>query len=165
MRYKRIPFIWNTGGFGFDDKTKQRGWPSKYAHIRPKVIPVVEFPNGFPMNESTKIIQKIESETSYKRSVIPKNRCIAFIADLLEDFADEWMTKIMFAMRWNREVDEKFGSIFITDSVPTKFRLSIAGHLAKRQVERIALVGCQVGDIHNRYCIYTNNRCDIILNH
>ena len=38
-------------------------WPDKYAHLRPKVIPVLEWPNGFAMNESTRIIQKVESET------------------------------------------------------------------------------------------------------
>ncbi len=49
--------------------------------------------------DSTPIIRKLEA-TYERRSVIPEDPATAFINDLLEDFADEWLTKAMFHYRW-----------------------------------------------------------------
>eukprot|EP01083_Nonionella_stella_P233372 822293_1 len=136
LRYKRIPFNWTPPLFVMGK------WPNKFKHIRPKVIPVLEFPNGFSMNESTKIFQKIE-EIHPNRSIhIQNNKCYQFISDLLEDFADEWCTKLMYGIRWNRTIDQDFGSTFITYKSPFSFRQIAKQTATKRQVDRRKVVGC-----------------------
>ncbi|MEH6474874.1 MAG: glutathione S-transferase family protein [Sneathiella sp.] len=56
--------------------------------------------------DSTPIIRRLEG-THQGRSVIPKNPVLAFLDFLLEDFADEWLTKAMFHYRWYYQADIK----------------------------------------------------------
>eukprot|EP01084_Bolivina_argentea_P117786 209104_1 len=142
LRYKRIPFDWTYPKFLMMEK-----WPKKFAHIKAKVIPVVEWPDGFSMNESTKIIQKIETDIN-NRSVIPTNKCHAFLCDLLEDFADEWGTKLFFAMRFNRKIDYDFyAKYFSQQGVPFKMRKYFENTFKKRMRGRTKLVGCDNDEI------------------
>ena len=53
LRFKRIPFIWVAGRP--DPNCDQR-----FKKLRPQTIPVLEFPDGSVMNESTTLIKKIE---------------------------------------------------------------------------------------------------------
>ena len=55
------------------------------------------------MNESTAIIKELEYRFNYlKRPILPHNKIASFLSNLLEDYADEFLTKVMFGMRWNR---------------------------------------------------------------
>lgn len=54
--------------------------------------------------DSTPIIRRFE-KTHAGRSVIPTDPIIAFLDFLLEDFADEWLTKAMFHYRWHYQAD------------------------------------------------------------
>ena len=61
--------------------------------------------------DSTPIIRRLEEEFS-DRGTIPDNPALAFINYLLEDFADEWLTKYMFHFRWHFKEDaDKAGTI------------------------------------------------------
>jgi glutathione S-transferase len=78
--------------------------------------------------------------------VVPDDPAQAFISHLLEDFADEWLTKAMFGYRWLEEVDQiqmsrwlafdnlKGGGLETSQKFAALFR--------ERQVSRMALVGC-----------------------
>ena len=75
----------------------------------PKIslLPTFYFEQGgelLPMTDSTPIIRKLESEIS-TRKTLPTNPLVSFINDLLEDFADEWLTKAMFHYRWHYQDD------------------------------------------------------------
>ncbi|MGB5078875.1 MAG: glutathione S-transferase C-terminal domain-containing protein, partial [Sphingorhabdus sp.] len=83
-----------------------------------------------------------------ERSVVPADPARAFLAHLLEDFADEWLTKAMFGYRWLGEIDQvqmsrwlafdalKGGGLEKSQLFAEKFR--------ERQVARMAMVGCTV---------------------
>jgi glutathione S-transferase len=135
MRYRRIPHLWVHGADSRDALSK----------VKAPVIPVMEYPDGTFHNDSTPLIYDLESLHS-ERSVIPPDPAHAFIAHLIEDFADEWVTKAMFGYRWLEEVDQvqmsrwlafdamKGGGLATSQGYAEQFRT--------RQVGRMAIVGC-----------------------
>ncbi len=137
MRYRRIPHLWVHGADSRDALSK----------VKAPVIPVVEYPDGTFHNDSTPLIYDLEARHT-ERSVIPPDPAHAFIAHLIEDFADEWVTKAMFGYRWLEEVDQiqmsrwlafdamKGGGLATSQGYAEQFRA--------RQVGRMAIVGCTV---------------------
>lgn len=135
LRYRRITHVWCHGVAAQSAQSK----------VKAPVIPVLEYPDGTFANDSTPLIYDLERRHS-ERSVIPDDPGQAFLAHLIEDFADEWMTKAMFGYRWLEEVDQvqmsrwlafdafKGGGQEQLDQFSSTFR--------ERQVGRMALVGC-----------------------
>lgn len=135
LRYRRIPFAWSTA----------REAMEAAAAMPAPVIPVLEYPDGTRRNESTALIQDLEGRHPGERSVVPTDPGDAFLALLIEDFADEWLSKAMYHYRWAREVDQRQmsrwlaydyqlgGGVAGIDQVATMFRA--------RQVGRRGIVG------------------------
>jgi glutathione S-transferase len=94
--------------------------------------------------DTTPLIREFEIQYE-DRSVIPENTVMAFIDYLLEDYADEWLTKAMFHYRWAYEADiEKAGQMLprwnnITASDEEIAKLSQA--ISQRQISRLSYVG------------------------
>ena len=139
LRYRRIPYA-----FYYDHLV-----PKDYPEPKVGLIPVVYFVDDATGEreaavDSTPIIRRIEA--SYEgRSVIPDNAAMAFVNYLLEDFADEWLTKAMFHYRWYYEADiEKAGSIL---PLWRNYGMSDAQHqetaefIRQRQISRLYVVG------------------------
>src|SRR6202049_895494 len=80
MRYRRIPFDWIIMTKALRKQTE---------HLRPNLIPVLQYPGGTFRGETTTLAYDLEARHS-ERSVIPQDTAVAFICDLLEDLADEW---------------------------------------------------------------------------
>ncbi len=135
LRYRRLPHIWAHGA-------ETRG---ALDQVRAPVIPVMRYPDGTYHNDSTPLLYDLEARHA-ERSIIPPDPARAFLAHLIEDFADEWVTKAMFGYRWLEDVDQiqmsrwlafdnlKGGSRDISQGFAEQFRA--------RQVGRMAIVGC-----------------------
>jgi len=54
--------------------------------------------------DSTPLIRRFERAFE-GRSVIPSDPAVAFLDELLEDYADEWLTRPMFHYRWYHDAD------------------------------------------------------------
>lgn len=138
MRYRRLPHDWVQLG--------TPGAPDALAQVKVPVIPVLRFPDGRHMNDSTPLVRELERLHPGERSVVPDDAAQAFVAFLLEDMADEWATKAMFLYRWLRERDQRQMSEWLAfDRYAGHGRERIARHAAAfrdRQVGRMALVGC-----------------------
>jgi glutathione S-transferase len=136
LRYRRIPFVW-----------KQIGWPRDVAvkNNLPPVIPILTFPDGRVMNDSTPLAYALEREHK-ERSVIPDDPALAYVSDLLEDFGDEWITKMMFHYRWYYAADRDFAQVWVVTSrdpqMAPEARRKAMQEFNDRQVGRMALVGC-----------------------
>lgn len=135
LRYRRIPHLWVDGAAARD----------AMGQVRAPVIPVLQYPDGHFDNDSTPVIYDLEARHP-ERGVVPDDPAQAFIAHLIEDFADEWLTKAMFGYRWLAEIDQvqmsrwlafdnlKGGGLDRSQAFAQQFRA--------RQVGRMAMVGC-----------------------
>jgi glutathione S-transferase len=113
------------------------------------LIPVLVFPGaeGSPkeaMIDSTFQIRRLE-ESWRERSLIPPDPVIALLDFLIEDFADEWLTKAMFHYRWAFDVDAAKAAAILprwsrTDA-PEEAVQKASRVFCERQVGRLAVVG------------------------
>lgn len=136
LRYRRIPHV---------VLGRARDWAMAFGKVRVPVMPVLEYPDGSFHNDSTPLILDLETRHS-ERSVLPERQADAFLAALIEDLADEWLSKSMYAYRWAFPEHTRWtGKLIAFDQ---QFgggleRLEQAGRdFETRQVGRNALVGC-----------------------
>lgn len=140
LRYRRLPYsvFWGNGNV-----------PEGYPEPKVRLLPTFFFPDGengeiIPVTDSTPIIRRLETEHS-GRSVIPTDPVLRFINDLVEDYADEWLTKAMFHFRWAHEADWKNAAPLLvywgTNTVSEEKATERAAYFAKRQIERLYVVG------------------------
>jgi glutathione S-transferase len=136
MRYRRLPHLWVHGAAAM---------VATQGKVKAQVIPVIAYPDGSFANDSTPLIYDLEARHA-ARSIVPTDPALAFLAHLIEDFADEWLTKAMFGYRWLREVDQVQMSRWL--AFDTMKGGGVARSLAgaemfrARQVGRMAIVGC-----------------------
>ena len=138
MRYRRLPFDWVL-------RTERN--MGEFAAVKPLLMPMIRFPGEAEWrSDSTPIIDALEQRHPGQRSVIPDSPGRAFLAYLIEDFADEWLTKAMFHYRWAYDADIQYASFWIADDFfPDQkggARAAAAQRFAERQIERMPLVGC-----------------------
>ena len=136
LRYRRLPFQWA------DEGARRQ---AALGAVKAPVIPVLEYPDGTFANDSTPLVYDLEARHS-ERGVVPPDPAQAFIAHLLEDFADEWLTKAMFGYRWLEAVDQLQMSRWLAFDSMKGGGLAQSQQFAEmfraRQVGRMALVGC-----------------------
>lgn len=94
--------------------------------------------------DSTPIIRRLEQEYN-SRSVIPRNEALRFLDLLIEDYADEWLTKAMFHFRWAFQADaDHVAPLLIhwaNPNLPDDQASAMAAQFAKRQIDRLYVVG------------------------
>ena len=103
MRYRRIPHDWVIVLGGFDGMAKH----GELLASNKRLLPVVQFPDGNYWNDSTPIIHVLE-ESHEGRSVLPPSPAERFLARLIDDFADEWLSVVLMAFRWTSDEDVAF---------------------------------------------------------
>ncbi|MCF8466687.1 MAG: glutathione S-transferase family protein [Sneathiella sp.] len=138
MRYRRLPFDWIL-------RTEEND--HLLAGLRPVLVPVLKLPEDGSLHlDSTKLIYMLEDRHPGARSIIPDNPAHAFLAHLIEDMADEWVTKMMFHYRWAYAPDIHYASYWIADDRASgktdEAREKFAKFFADRQIGRMPIVGC-----------------------
>lgn len=139
LRYRRIPY-----------KLLQYGMGAPPGLPKPKVqlLPTFYLPNEHgeleAVVDSTPLIRRLEREFD-GRTVLPPHPVTAFIDFMLEDYADEWLTKAMFHYRWHYAADaDKAGDI-----LPRWSRIAASDEdmaqmkkfIMDRQISRLYVVG------------------------
>ncbi len=139
LRFRRIPFRWVLRDSKWDDL------PDPPVPI----IPVIAFPDdegrhGELMVDSSPQIMRLERDHE-GRSVVPTDPALAFVDELIEDFADEWLTKAMYHYRWAYEPDiDKAGKLLPISrdlQLDDDRARQMYEHITRRQIGRRALVG------------------------
>jgi len=94
--------------------------------------------------DSTPLIRRFEAEFE-TRKCIPQDKFLSFLNYLLEDFADEWVTKYMFHYRWHFDEDiDNAGTLLPLNQIVNLDQDSLASfkkYISERQVSRLEVVG------------------------
>jgi glutathione S-transferase len=98
FRYKGIPHQWI-----LRNAASQAEY-DKYARM--PIIPLVITPDGAGIQDSTPIIEQIET-LHPQPSIHPDDAVANYVSTLIEEFGDEWGNKWMFHYRWARDVDQR----------------------------------------------------------
>lgn len=139
LRYRHLPHDWIVRRSPMDDLPA--------APV--PVIPVIAWRDGHGgyrelMVDSSPQITRLEAEYS-GRSLVAPDPATAFVDFLLEDVADEWLTKAMYHYRWaNPEDTEKSGRLLPLDAnlqLPSDQAEKAHDTVIERQVGRRAMVG------------------------
>ncbi|HEV7158819.1 MAG TPA: glutathione S-transferase family protein [Caulobacteraceae bacterium] len=139
LRYRRIPYRFLAAG-------------SAQAEALPKprvaLMPTFYFPSAAggleAVTDSTPIIRRLEGLYA-GRSLIPTDPAGAFVDALVEDYADEWLTKPMFHYRWTYPADiAKAAKVLPAWRNPTMDEATLARaaqFVGERQIGRLGVVG------------------------
>jgi glutathione S-transferase len=139
LRYRRIPYAWLQRG-----APEARGLPRPKVELLPQLIRAGADGKLAAHTDSTPLLRELEASFS-GRSLIPSDPVVACIDALLEDYADEWLTKAMFHYRWAYDADIAQAAALL----PRWFRIDgpeaeavAAGReFAARQIGRLGVVG------------------------
>lgn len=140
LRYRRIPFH-----FVVRNSRDDRDVPE----VPVALIPVLVFPDegggeARAMIDSTFQIERLEERVK-ERSVVPPDPALCLLDKLVEDYADEWLTKCMFHYRWAFGADvEKAAAVLPRWSsvcLPDEAVAKASKMFAERQVGRLGVVG------------------------
>lgn len=139
LRYRRIPYRWLIGSHR-----------SRTDLPQPKVqlLPTFYMNNADGVLEahtdSTPLIRRFERDYA-GRAAVPDDPAIAFLDYLLEDFADEWLTKAMFHYRWHFAADaDQAGEVLPRWTVaptPEATVNAMSAFIKERQISRLYVVG------------------------
>ena len=141
LRYRRIPYRFLVRGV-------QAAPDADLPRPKVELLPTFYFETADGALEavvdSTPIIRRLEDEWP-GRSVIPSDPALAFLNYLLEDYADEWLTKAMFHYRWHYAAD-----IALAGEILPRWRnltgsdeaiAPQARFIRERQISRLYVVG------------------------
>ena len=98
LKFKGIPYEWVSRSLK-NEKLFQE-------HAKVQLIPLLFFPSGETMQDSTLIIERLEKEHA-DPTIHPEDEALWFLSCLFEEFGDEWCNKLMFFQRWFYEADAK----------------------------------------------------------
>ena len=139
LRFRHIPYELLIG-----DQSNSQDLPEAKVSL----LPTFYLPNSEgeleAVVDSTPLIRRFEEEY-LGRSTLPNNPALNFINYLVEDFADEWLTKAMFHYRWHYEADiETAGRIlprWTNFQAPEEQLREMQNFIAQRQISRLYVVG------------------------
>lgn len=140
LRFRRLPTRFVVSG-------------SREAKVLPKrplpLLPYLVLPatDGAPaeaMSDTTPILDHLDA-LHPERRLRPSDPALRFVDRLIEDYADEWLSKCMFHYRWSNGPDTKKASAYMpygqmmqmTPEQGAGFEKAIA----ERQISRIGVVG------------------------
>ena len=139
LRYRRLPYRYLHARHG-----ETRGLPQPKVNLIPVFYFLDDDGKWEAQIDSTHILRRLENEHA-GRSVIPDNSVLRFLDYLLEDYADEWLTKAMFHYRWHFKADAEMAARILpywgNITAPDKSLAEASEQFGQRQIDRLYVVG------------------------
>ena len=138
LRYKGVDFEW----IGRSSQTEK----DFQALAKVPTVPLLISPNRPANQDSTSIIATLEADFA-EPSAVPDDPACQALALLLEDYADEWLNKLMFFQRWSQAPDrevagERTMEQLLGEDVP-RARKKTRDQIIKRMRDRLPMVGIE----------------------
>lgn len=138
LRYKGVEFEWIVRSAETEAAFQ--------AEARVPTVPMLLSPNRPPDQDSTHIIATLEADHN-EPSAVPDDPACAALALVLEDFADEWLNKLMFFQRWGQKPDrEQAGDRtmeqLLNGNLP-RAKKKTRDQIIKRMRDRLPIVGIE----------------------
>lgn len=139
LRYRHIPYRFLLNG-----QDLPKNLPSPKVALLPTFYLKEDGSDYQATVDSTPLIRRFEG--AFKgRAVVPSDPVIEFIDYLLEDYADEWLTKAMFHYRWHYKPDIERAAAILPRwrgiSAPEDEMQKMGKLFAERQISRLYVVG------------------------
>jgi len=140
MRYRHIPYRYLVG-----EAADRAGMPKPPVEL----LPTFYLPDAQgqvqAVTDSTPLLRRLERDVQ-GRAARPQDAVLAFIDALLEDFADEWLTKAMFHYRWHYAPDiDRAGKTIPLHwgglQMDEKVFAAGKAFFSQRQISRLAVIG------------------------
>ena len=140
LRYRHIPYRYLVG-----EAADRAGMPKPPVEL----LPTFYLPDAQgqlqAVTDSTPLLRRLERAVP-GRAARPHSAVLAFIDSLLEDFADEWVTKAMFHYRWHYAPDIDRASKTIPLhwgglQMDGKVYSASKAFFSKRQIDRLPVIG------------------------
>lgn len=147
LRYRRIPYRFIIG---------QPGLLTDSGHVDADALPLAKpilLPTFYRVDadgkdqavtDTTPILEQLDRDFT-DRSVHPDEPILNFINHVLEDYADEWLTRCMFHFRWAFAADiDKAGTVlpfYSASKLPPDQAAQFKSLISERQVGRLHFVG------------------------
>jgi glutathione S-transferase len=139
LRYRHIPYELLIG-----DQTARLKLPEPKVSLLPTFYLPDEKGELRAAVDSTPLIRRFEIDFP-DRQAIPADPVLAFLNYLIEDYADEWLTKAMFHYRWYYDADiEMAGTVLPrwTNIQASEAELDrFKAFVSDRQISRLYVVG------------------------
>jgi glutathione S-transferase len=101
LTYKGVPFDWTPRTQETEDELRR---VSRFA-----TLPVLVTASGFAVHDTTPLIEALEAD-SPEPSATPADAVTAFLACVLEEYADVWLAKAAYHYRWTRKKDQRLAA-------------------------------------------------------
>lgn len=138
LRYKGVDFEW----VGRSSATEE-----EFAALaKVPTVPLLLSPNRPANQDSTSIIATLEADFA-EPSAVPDDEACAALALILEDYADEWLNKLMFFNRWGQKPDREVAGDRtmeqLLDGKLPRAKKKTRDQIIKRMRDRLPLVGIE----------------------
>jgi len=101
LKYKAFAFDWVPRTLETEDELKRL---SRFG-----TLPVLVTASGFAVHDTTPMMEALEAD-SPEPSATPADPATAFLACVLEEYADVWLAKAAFHYRWTRKKDQRLAA-------------------------------------------------------
>lgn len=139
LRFRRIPYELLLG-----DQASVANLPEPKVNLLPTFYLPDKQGNIQAVVDSTPLIRRFEDEYP-KRRTVPDEPVLAFLNYLIEDYADEWLTKAMFHYRWYYAADIDMAAKILPRwsavQAPEEQLQQRGKFVAERQISRLYVVG------------------------
>jgi len=110
LKYKGVAFDWTPRTQETEDELKR---VSRFP-----TLPILVTSSGFAVHDTTPMMEALEAD-SPEPSATPADPALAFLACVLEEYADAWLAKTVFHYRWTRKKDQRLAAARAIDDYYT----------------------------------------------